>query len=59
MVTAPPDDPQHFVRVEETVTLTLCNLEPHTAASVAFDLYVLKRWDGNNPDYGPARSSFG
>ena len=46
-------DPQHFVRVEETVTLTLRNLEPHTAASVPFDLYVLKRWDGKNPTMGP------
>jgi len=53
IVKAPPYDPQHFVRVEETVTLTLRNLEPHTAASVAFDLYVLKRWDGKNPTMGP------
>jgi uncharacterized protein (TIGR03437 family) len=57
IVTAPPYDPQHFVRVDETVTLTLRNLEPHTVASVAFDLYVLKSWDGNNPNYGPDRWS--
>src|SRR5258708_5698583 len=52
-----PFDPQHFVRVDETVTLTLRNLKPHTAATVTFDLYVLKSWDGNNPNYGPDRWS--
>jgi hypothetical protein len=57
IVSAPPYDPQHFVRVDETITLTLRNLEPHTVASVAFDLYVLKSWDGNNPNYGPDRWS--
>jgi hypothetical protein len=55
IVTAPPYDPQDFVRVDETVTLTLLNLKPHTLATIAFDLYVLKSWDGNNPNYGPDR----
>jgi hypothetical protein len=55
IVTAPPYDPQHFVRVDETVTLTLNGLAPHTLATVSFDLCVLKSWDGNNPNYGPDR----
>src|SRR5262249_23724 len=58
IVAAPPYDPQHFVRVNETINLTLKNLKPHSLASVTFDLYILKSWDGNNPNYGPDRSSF-
>ena len=54
---SPPFDPQHFVRVDETVTLTLRQLKPHTRAKVTFDLYILKSWDGNNPNYGPDRWS--
>src|ERR1700730_3702262 len=57
VVTAPPYDPQHFVRVDQTVTLTLKNLAPHTGVKVGFDLYVMKSWDGNNPNYGPDRWS--
>jgi len=57
MVTAPPYDPQHFVRVDQTVTLTLKNLDPHTGVTVSFDLYIMKSWDGNNPNYGPDRWS--
>src|SRR5262249_22001793 len=57
IVTAPPYDPQHFVRVDETVTLTLNDLSPHSSATLSFDLYVLKSWDGNNPNYGPDRWS--
>jgi hypothetical protein len=52
---APPYDPQHFVRVDETITLTLHDLKPHTLVTVAFDLYILKSWDGNNQTYGPGR----
>jgi hypothetical protein len=55
IVPAPPYDPQHFVRVDQTVTLTLRDLKPHTFVTLAFDLYVLKSWDGNNPNYGPDR----
>ena len=55
IVTARPYDPQHFVRVDETATLTLRNLKPHTRATASFDLYILKSWDGNNPNYGPDR----
>ncbi len=57
IVAAPPHDPQHFVRVNETITLTLKNLKPHSLANVTFDLYILKSWDGNNPNYGPDRWS--
>jgi hypothetical protein len=57
ILAAPPYDPQHFVRVNETVTLTLKNLKPHSLATVSFDLYILKSWDGNNPNYGPDRWS--
>ena len=57
IVAAPPYDPQHFVRVDETVTLTLRDLKLHTFVTVAFDLYILKSWDGNNQTYGPDRWS--
>ena len=57
IVAAPPYDAQHFVRVDETVTLTLRDLNPHTFVTVAFDLYILKSWDGNNQTYGPDRWS--
>src|ERR1700730_14182391 len=57
IVTAPPYDPQHFVRVDQTVTLTLKNLDPHTGVTVSFDLYIMKSWDGKNPNYGPDRWS--
>jgi hypothetical protein len=57
ILTGRPFDPQHFVRVDQTVTLTLRNLKPHTRATVTFDLYILKSWDGNNPNYGPDRWS--
>ena len=55
IVAAPHYDPRHFVRVDETVTLTLHNLKPHTFMTVAFDLYVFKSWDGDNQTYGPDR----
>lgn len=57
IVTAPPYDLKHFVRVNQTVTLTLRDLKPHTFATVTFDLYVLKSWNGNNVTYGHDRWS--
>lgn len=54
---ARPYDPQHFARIDETVTFTLGGLKPHSRATVTFDLYVLKSWDGNNLNYGPDRWS--
>jgi uncharacterized protein (TIGR03437 family) len=55
ILSAPPYDPQHFVRVDQTVRLTLGSLAPHSSVTVSFDLYILKSWDGNNPNYGPDR----
>ena len=57
ILAGPPYDPQHFIRVDESVTLTLKDLKPHSQATVSFDLYILKSWDGNNPNYGPDRWS--
>src|SRR5215470_5014918 len=55
IVQAPPYDPQHFVRVDQSIRLTLDGLARHSSATVSFDLYILKSWDGNNPNYGPDR----
>jgi hypothetical protein len=57
ILAGPPYDPEHFVRVNEEVSLTLNHLKAHSLATVSFDLYVLKSWDGNNPNYGPDRWS--
>jgi hypothetical protein len=54
-----PYDPQHFVRVDQTVRLTLAKLAAHKTMTISFDLYVLKSWDGNNPNYGPDRWKLG
>jgi len=53
---AAPGEPcfNHF-RVDQTVTLTLTNLPAHQSLTVAFDLLILKSWDGNSPTYGPDR----
>jgi len=49
-----PDDPGYNrTQVDQTVRLALGDLPPHTALRVSFDLYVLKSWDGNSPQYGP------
>jgi hypothetical protein len=51
-----PNDPDwNRTRVDQTVSLTLKDLGPHSRAAVVFDLYVLKSWDGNSPAYGPDR----
>jgi hypothetical protein len=42
-------------RVDQIVQLQLDQLPPHREVDVAFDLYVLASWDGNNPRYGPDR----
>jgi len=39
----------------ETVTLQLAGLPPHTQIKVSFDLFILKSWDGNRTDFGPDR----
>jgi len=51
-----PGDPDwNRTRVDHTVVLTLKDLGKHTKVAVAFDLYVLKSWDGNSKLYGPDR----
>jgi hypothetical protein len=51
-----PGDPGYNrTRVDQTVSLTLTNLPPHSALRLTFDLLVLKSWDGNSPMYGPDR----
>jgi hypothetical protein len=42
-------------RVDQTVRLALHDLPPHGAIELSFDLYILKSWDGNSPQYGPDR----
>lgn len=37
----------------QTVSLSLANLPPHTEIEVTFDLYITQSWDGNNSYYGP------
>jgi hypothetical protein len=50
IVSGPP-----FVSITDGVLLTLDALPPHTSVTLAFDLLVLKSWDGNSPQYGPDR----
>jgi hypothetical protein len=51
-----PDDPGYnHTRVDQTVSLSLTNLPAHSSLQVAFDLYILKSWDGNSPAYGRDR----
>jgi hypothetical protein len=57
ILSAPPYDSQHFVRVTESIALTLTSLPAHSSMTVTCDLYVLKSWDGNNATYGPDRWS--
>jgi hypothetical protein len=42
-------------RVEETILLSIPRLPPHDSVSIAFDLYILKSWDGDSPKFGPDR----
>ena len=42
-------------RVDQTIRLALDDLPPHEAIELSVDLYVLKSWDGNSPQYGPDR----
>jgi len=49
--------PAAFCRRNPNRHAHLPNLTPHSTARVEFDLYVLKSWDGKNPNYGPDRWS--
>jgi outer membrane protein assembly factor BamB len=37
----------------QIVSLTLTNLPPHTEVNLAFDLFIIRTWDGNNNTFGP------
>src|SRR5438067_1324355 len=41
-----------------TDTLTLTGLAPHTTATVSFDVYFIRSWDGDGP-FGGAADHFG
>jgi len=56
---APPYDRDHFVRVDESIALSLIRLPAHASMTVSFDLYILKSWDGDSPTFGPDRWSVG
>jgi hypothetical protein len=50
------DDPGYNrTQVDQTICLSLKDLPTHDAIELSFDLYVLKSWDGNSPQYGPDR----
>lgn len=55
IVKAPPYDRTHFVRVDESIDLSLDTLPPHRSMTLTFDLDVLKSWDGDSPTYGRDR----
>ena len=59
VIGAPGDPGYNHTRVQQTVRLTLNDLPLHRHLRIAFDLYILKSWDGNSPMYGPDRWSFG
>ena len=59
ILSGPPYDREHFVRVDESITLSLVRLPPHTSMTLGFDLYILKSWDGDSPTYGPDRWKVG
>jgi hypothetical protein len=52
---APADPGWNRTRVDQTITLSLTNLPPHEALHLAFDLYIIRSWDGDSPTYGPDR----
>jgi hypothetical protein len=56
-VGAPGDAGYNRTRVEQTVSLTLHDLPPHSALNLSFDLYIMKSWDGDSPVYAPDRWS--
>ena len=41
-----------FAKFDNT-SLTINNLPPHNSATVSFDLFTIRSWDGNNTQYGP------
>jgi len=56
---APPYDRDHFIRLDESIALSLGKLPSHASMTIGFDLYIMKSWDGDSPTYGPDRWSVG
>ncbi len=51
-----PTDPDwNRTRVDQTIELALKDLKAHSKVTVDFDLYILKSWDGDSPQFGPDR----
>jgi hypothetical protein len=51
----PADPGFNRTLVDQTIMLAIDDLPPHEALRLEFDLYVLKSWDGNSPQYGSDR----
>jgi hypothetical protein len=56
---APREPGWNHTRVDQTITLSLTNLPNHRALRVAFDLYIIRSWDGDSPAYGRDRFILG
>jgi hypothetical protein len=52
---SPADPGYNRTAVKQQIRFELVDLPPHRALQLSFDLYVLKSWDGNSPQYGPDR----
>jgi hypothetical protein len=52
---APGDLGWQKTRVQQTIGLSLSNLQAHTTLQLEFDLYIINSWDGDSPAYGPDR----
>ncbi|MCK4850229.1 MAG: choice-of-anchor C family protein [Phycisphaerae bacterium] len=50
-----PKDGRRFLGqfCNDTVQLSLNNLPPHVKVTVSFDLFIIRKWDGNYRQYGP------
>ncbi len=52
---APSDPGYNHTRVDQTIALSLSKLPAHSSLEVAFDLYIVRSWDGNSPAFGRDR----
>jgi hypothetical protein len=50
-----PQGSKPVMRVSEIIKLSLDHLPRHKVMTIQFDLYVLKSWDGDSPQYGSDR----
>jgi hypothetical protein len=50
-----PTNNQRFLGTffNDTINFTLTNLPPHEELNVAFDLFIINSWEGNDPTLGP------